>query len=508
MGAVSSDQNSFVYKRREPEKTLLYSALASGIESWLAVRKDDTSKTPLPEFVEKEFRGFLRCGLVQYGFVFLECPGCNAHVPVAYSCKLRGFCPSCGAKRQAETVSHLIDNVLPKAPFRQWVTTFPYQLRFWMATNRNLTNAVHKIVSKELMAFYERQAKELGIKDARHGGSTFIQRFGSACNLNLHYHSIVIDGVYSVTTGLPVFYRLRGPTDEETGDIIEVIADKVIRYLREINYLSPEDDEPSETEAPFDQLFADSEQLTAAAYASNSMKIAFGENAGKSVRRIGKTFGFLGEHALVKSTRCATVNGFSLHANRYVGERERKKLEDLFSYAARPSFSNKRLSLKDPEDPAGDYIYELKSQWSDGTKAVLLSREELFEKLAALIPPPYIHLSRHFGVFSSSSKWRKMIVTRPEVKKGFTICKEKGGVTRMSWSKLLARVFKIDVTRCPNCLKQLNPDQWERVDTKTHIALMLIALKIEPDPPPITPAGHAGKLMTLGSEYRYVDCED
>ena len=419
MGAQTTNQSSFVYKRREPEKTLLYSALVSGIEPWLAERKNDTSRTQFPDFVEKEFRGFLRCGLLQYGFVFLECEGCSAHVPVAYSCKLRGFCPSCGAKRQAETVSHLIDNVLPKAPFRQWVTTFPYQLRFWMATNRSLTNDVHKIVSKELMAFYERQAEDLGITDPKHGGSTFIQRFGSACNLNVHFHSIVIEGVYSVTSGLPVFYRLRGPTDEETGDIIEVIATKVIRYLREKNYLAPEDDESGETDAPFDQIFADSEQLTAAAHASNSMKIAFGENAGKNVRRIGKTFGFLGEHALIKSTRCAAVNGFSLHANRYVGERERSKLEELFSYAARPSFSNKRLSLKDPEDPAGDYVYELKSQWSDGTKAVLLSREELYEKLAALIPPPYIHLSRHFGVFSSSSKWRAKIVTRPEVKKGF-----------------------------------------------------------------------------------------
>ncbi len=174
MGAQLSNQSSFTYQRREPEKTLLYSALASGVESWLAERKEDTSKTPLPEFVEKEFRGFLRCGLLQYGFVVLECPGCKTNLPVAYSCKFRGFCPSCGAKRQAETVSHLMDNVLPKAPFRQWVTTFPYQLRFWMATNRGLTNAVHKIVSKEIMAFYERQAQDRGIDAALHGGSTFI----------------------------------------------------------------------------------------------------------------------------------------------------------------------------------------------------------------------------------------------------------------------------------------------------------------------------------------------
>lgn len=91
MGALLPNQNSFVYKRREPEKNLLYSALSSGIESWLAEGKDDISKTQLPDFVEKEFRGFRRCGLLQYGFVALECPGCKTKVPVAYSCRHRGF---------------------------------------------------------------------------------------------------------------------------------------------------------------------------------------------------------------------------------------------------------------------------------------------------------------------------------------------------------------------------------------------------------------------------------
>jgi hypothetical protein len=103
--------------------------------------------------------------------------------------------------------------------------------------------------------------------------------------------------------------------------------------------------------------------------------------------------------------------------------------------------------------------------------------------LAALIPPPYIHLSRHFGVFSSSSKWRAKIVTRPAVKKGFTLCEETGNVIRMSWSKLLARVFKIDVARCPIYLTRINPDRWERVDTQPHIGLMLVALTIDPHPP-------------------------
>jgi hypothetical protein len=53
MGAQTTNQSSFVYKRREPEKTLLYSALVSGIEPWLAERKNDTSKTQFPDFVEQ-----------------------------------------------------------------------------------------------------------------------------------------------------------------------------------------------------------------------------------------------------------------------------------------------------------------------------------------------------------------------------------------------------------------------------------------------------------------------
>jgi hypothetical protein len=52
------------------------------------------------------------------------------------------------------------------------------------------------------------------------------------------------------------------------------------------------------------------------------------------------------------------------------------------------------------------------------------------------------------------------------------------------------------------------PDQWERVDAQPHIGLMLVALNIAPHPPEITPAGYAGKLITLGGEYRYVDCDD
>jgi hypothetical protein len=37
-------------------------------------------------------------------------------------------------------------------------------------------------------------------------------------------------------------------------------------------------------------------------------------------------------------------------------------------------------------------------------------------------------------------------VLRPDVKKGFVALQD--GVERMSWAKLLARVFAIDIERC------------------------------------------------------------
>jgi len=44
------------------------------------------------------------------------------------------------------------------------------------------------------------------------GAVTLIQRFGSAANLNIHLHCLVLDGVYRRTGGEPVFQEARAPT--------------------------------------------------------------------------------------------------------------------------------------------------------------------------------------------------------------------------------------------------------------------------------------------------------
>jgi hypothetical protein len=74
----------------------------------------------LPRFVEEEFQAFLRCGWPAGGFARFRCTRCRQDRLVAFWCKGRGFCPSCGGRRRTERAAHLVDHVWPEVPVRKW----------------------------------------------------------------------------------------------------------------------------------------------------------------------------------------------------------------------------------------------------------------------------------------------------------------------------------------------------------------------------------------------------
>ncbi len=85
------------YKRREPEKTLLYEVVAENLDAFLThTREANADGTGLPRFIEQEFRRYLVCGILSHGFSRVVCTACGHEVVVGFSCKGRGFCPSCG----------------------------------------------------------------------------------------------------------------------------------------------------------------------------------------------------------------------------------------------------------------------------------------------------------------------------------------------------------------------------------------------------------------------------
>ena len=79
----------------------------------------------LPQFVKDEFDAFLECGILAHGFLRLCCGDCGHDKLVAFSCKRRGFCPSCGARRMAQTAAHLVDHALALPPGRSPGTNSP-----------------------------------------------------------------------------------------------------------------------------------------------------------------------------------------------------------------------------------------------------------------------------------------------------------------------------------------------------------------------------------------------
>ena len=102
----------------------------------------------LPQFVKDEFDAFLKCGILAHGFLSLRCGDCAHDKLVAFSCKRRGFCPSCGARRMAQTAAHLVDHVIPQVPVRQWVLSLPIPLRLLLAAQPKLVTPVLKVVHR------------------------------------------------------------------------------------------------------------------------------------------------------------------------------------------------------------------------------------------------------------------------------------------------------------------------------------------------------------------------
>src|SRR5215831_17895939 len=194
------------YAPRDPSRTVLYAVLAEHLETLLASLEADPDAPGLPAYVQREFYDYLRCGILAHGFLRLGCDTCHQELLVPFSCKRRGFCPSCAGRRMAQMAAHLVEQVIPWVPTRQWVVSVPIPLRYWTASSPDLTATVHTIIRTTIGQYYVNQAVQRGHERAslQPGSVTFIQRFGSALNLNLHFHMLGLEGVYldRTATGL------------------------------------------------------------------------------------------------------------------------------------------------------------------------------------------------------------------------------------------------------------------------------------------------------------------
>lgn len=85
--------------------TTLYQVVADNLATLYGAVDDGALAIALPRFVREELEGYLDCGLLCRGFARLRCDGCEETRLVAFSCKGRGFCPSCLGRKMAATAA-------------------------------------------------------------------------------------------------------------------------------------------------------------------------------------------------------------------------------------------------------------------------------------------------------------------------------------------------------------------------------------------------------------------
>ncbi len=456
------------YVRRRPEQSTLYSIISKHLESWLA--EHDAHGQPISRHVEAEFRRYLACGLLCFGFARARCGRCGQGFLVAFSCKARGVCPSCTGRRMVQTAAHLADHVIPPVPVRQWVISVPKRLRGVLADRPQAMTTLSRIFLDEIerlvcdVADVPVGSGIAGQARPRLGAVSFQHRFGSALNRHVHLHACVTDGVFErvAAAGDVRFHAARPLSPADLATVTQRVRRRFVRWFCRKGFLSHE--------AATDML--------------------------------------AWQHS-----------GFSVDASVRISPSDRdvpayfQRLEHLLRYCARPAFALERLSVVPgagdrpervcyalPRHKRGDWVGPGRARKSTrpGTSGVVdLSPFEFLDRLAALIPPPRKHRHRYHGVFAPNHPLRPAVNAmaignlgnQGDAADRTDSIDEKRcdhDTSRIAWAKLLARVGEAFPLACPNCGGDIGlisfitqPETIRKI--LTHLGEPLV-------PPPVSPA--------------------
>ena len=384
-------------------------------EAWL--KSPPVDRKPRPNrAVLGAMEKYAECGNLRYGAVRYRCPDCGRDLFVAFSCKRRGFCPSCDAKRSAIVTESALYRLLPGAPYRQWVLVVPKRLRYYINRSPRLTGRLSELFAYEINRYLTQKAQ--GVPAQIH----FIQRFGGALNLHVHVHAIASDGVFNLKPGRLTnavdFTPVPPPSEAELKAIMERLRRKLLRAVVCHGGLPPE----------------------AAADMRNW------ENS-----------------------------GFSLHEKVEITAQDRRGLRNLLEYCSRPALSVQRLTYLAKEKKV---IYRGEKHGVLGG-TLEMSALEFLRRWAILIPPPRKNLVHYYGALAPRSPLRPLVVAEVLKETNLAVAKEKSEDMKKrakTWAACLARVFEVLPLICPACRVEMRPvavilKDKELVRILTHLGL-------------------------------------
>ncbi len=328
-----------VYQRRRPERSLLHKTVRENLETFLSVAEaNDDFTHRVPPHVEAAYRNYLKCGILAHGFARAYCDGCGHDFMIAFSCKGRDICPSCATRRMVETAAHMVDHVLPRVQFRQWVLSVPKRVRWHMRAKPEVTSGLLTVFLRAVETTLRQRSPGVPAS-ARFGAVAFVHRFGSTLNRHVHYHVLVTDGVFSASDhGSAEFHPATELADHDFLTVQTKMRKRGLRWLHRHGHL---DDVAVHT---LDNL----------------------------------------DHA----------GGWSVDGSVVIPGWDRHGLERLVRYCARPSMSGDRLGRLN----ADTLVYRLRKPTFDGRMELVLTPLELMDRLSKLVTPPRIHKHRYCGV--------------------------------------------------------------------------------------------------------------
>jgi hypothetical protein len=356
--------------------------------------------------------------------------------------------------------------------------TFPRRIRFLLARDTKLLGRVLGLFVRTLFAWQRRAARKDGFARVLPGAITFVQHFGSAVNANLHLHTLAMDGVF-VDEGPErelVFLEQLAPSQEEVEVLCRKLAERITALI----------EGQGDDEAPLE----------------DSLDVALGQALEVPLPRQTCITEEPSEPSEPSPHRCALNGGFSLHANVALAADDREGLVRLVRYGARQSFSQERLSLLDD----GHVRYALKRPFGPGgARAIVLEPTALLHRLAALVPRPYLHLTRYHGLFAPNAARRHEVTPasssrhpkhhdRPfapasvdDPSTPVVMGVDPAPPRRIPWADLLRLTFGFDLKHCPKCIKGTVAVVAFITDPKVVLKI-LAHLHLPSDVPTLSPA--------------------
>jgi len=206
------------------------------LETFFAQVEAETGAS-LPDFVKDEFDAFLECGILAHGFLRLRCARV-ARMRSWWPSPVNGagFAPPAGRGAWRRALLTWSTTSSRGCRCANGCSRFRFNSRILFAAHPDLLSPVLECIHRVVPAFLIKQSG-LQRSQAHTGAVTLIQRFGSAANLNIHLHCLVLDGVYRSSQGVPVFHEVRGPSAAELEALLGRIIQRILKLLTRTGYL-------------------------------------------------------------------------------------------------------------------------------------------------------------------------------------------------------------------------------------------------------------------------------